>query len=90
MSLLFSAEVEPPGCLGRSPDSEVAGFNLQAASPSPAGGRVVFRSDALIYSGGTAPDFHRTSLLCPLVGHPEQCSLIAWRPKCNQIAQRIP
>src|SRR5207248_1042952 len=36
-----------------------------AASPSPAGGRVVDRSSVLTHSGGTAPDSHRTSLLCP-------------------------
>src|SRR6185436_10523460 len=37
-----------------------------AASPSPAfDGRVVVRSGVLTHSGGTAPDSHRTSLLCP-------------------------
>jgi hypothetical protein len=36
-----------------------------AASPSPADGRVVVRSSVLTHSGGTAPDLHRTSLLCP-------------------------
>src|SRR3982750_1793191 len=41
-----------------------------AASPSPADGRVVERSSALTHSGGTAPDSHRTSLLCP-----------SWAPK---------
>src|SRR5713101_4114512 len=41
-----------------------------AASPSPADGRVVDRSSVLTHSGGTAPDSHRTSLLCP-----------SWAPK---------
>ena len=36
-----------------------------AASPSPAIRRVVVRSSVLTHSGGTAPDSHRTSLLCP-------------------------
>src|SRR5262249_40817091 len=50
--------------LGRSPGSEWL-HALPAASPSPADGRVVDRSGVLSHSGGTAPDSHRTSLLCP-------------------------
>src|SRR3954453_14579011 len=41
-----------------------------AALPSPAYRRGVDRSSVLTYSGGTAPDSHRTSLLCP-----------SWAPK---------
>src|SRR3954453_19407997 len=41
-----------------------------AASLSPADGRVVERSSALTYTGGTAPDSRRPSLLCP-----------SWAPK---------
>src|SRR5262245_32686024 len=36
-----------------------------AASPSPAYRRVVVRSETLTHSGGTAPELHRASLLCP-------------------------
>src|SRR5689334_21932205 len=39
--------------------------SVAAASPSPADDRVAVGSDALTHSGGTAPDSHRTSLLCP-------------------------
>ena len=34
--------------------------------------RVVSKRRALTHSGGTAPDLHRTSLLCPS-GHPRRC-----------------
>ena len=52
--------------LGRSPGLEGAVlYFLPAASPSPANALSGFRSRALTYSGGTAPDLHRTSLLCP-------------------------
>jgi hypothetical protein len=40
--------------------------NSRAVSPSPAFNRVAFPETAtLTHSGGTAPVWHRTSLLCP-------------------------
>jgi len=45
----------------------------RAASPSPADGPSGYsKRRAFTYSGGTAPDFHRTSLLCP-----------SWAPKAS-------
>ena len=65
--------------LGRSPGLEGANRTLadsRAASPSPADGPSGYsKRRAFTYSGGTAPDFHRTSLLCP-----------SWAPKASEDA----
>ena len=48
-----------------------------AASPSPAAGPSGHsKRRAFTHSGGTAPDSHRTSLLCPR-GHPRQDAILA-------------
>ena len=71
---LFSAESRPRvpwvGLLACG-DSRVG---CRVASPSPASRRVVIEASALTYSGGTAPDLHRTSLLCP-----------SWAPKARPL-----
>src|ERR1700747_317823 len=56
--------------LGRSPGSEGQGASTSrrcacGGFPFPGSCRVVVRSRVLTHSGGTAPDSHRTSLLCP-------------------------
>ena len=52
-------------------------------------GRVAIRSGALAHSGGTAPDSHRTSLLCPRTGHPERPELYQLRLAENRNAASI-
>jgi hypothetical protein len=68
--------------LGRSPDSEGANRRLadsRPLQPSPAVGRVVYsKRRTFTHSGGTAPDFHRSSPLCPR-GHPRQGGILAHR-----------
>jgi hypothetical protein len=52
------------GCVGRSPGLEVQTvicYRFTFPGQRPSG----VRSGVLTYSGGTAPDLHRTSLLCP-------------------------
>ena len=68
--------------LGRSPGSEGANrtrADSLAASPSPADGPSGYsKRRAFTHSGGTAPDLHRTSPLCPR-GHPRQAGMLAQR-----------
>jgi hypothetical protein len=71
------AESRPQGCLGRSPGSE--GANISSADvrqplhlPRPLA-EWSFEATCLPDSGGTAPDLHRTSLLCP-----------SWAPKADR------
>ena len=66
-TFLFSAENAAMDARGRSPGSEGAACSLlPAASPSPARRLSgCSKQRAFAHSGGTAPDFHRTSLLGP-------------------------
>lgn len=75
-----AAESRPQNGLGRSPGSEGANHpDSPAASPSPAAWPSGFsKQRAFTYSGGTAPDLHRTSLLCPN-GHPSRGRMLAHR-----------
>ena len=74
--------------LGRFPGSEGANRRLadsRAASPSPAVRPSGYsKRRAFTHSGGTAPDLHRTSPLCPR-GHPRQAGMLTqhgdWRRK---------
>src|SRR5262245_55719743 len=52
--------------LGRSPGSEVQTVRSAAASTFPGKyAEWLYEASVLTHSGGTAPDSHRTSLLCP-------------------------
>jgi hypothetical protein len=79
--------------LGRSPGLEVADCVLPVASPSPADTLSgCSKRRALTHSGGTAPDSHRSSLLCPSWA-PEALTVISSafhfgqgnRPNCRHV-----
>ena len=68
----------------------IATADSRVASPSPALDRVVIsKRHAFTHSGGTAPDLHRTSLLCPR-GHPRRMGILAQRCAENARASDEP